>query len=329
MKTIYWGMIGVGNVTEKKSAPAFSKIPNSKLVAVCSRTFLRAKDYAQANNIEKVYEHVDDIISDSALDIIYIATPPDTHYELTTKALKAGKSVYVEKPMALSLEQAIQMNELAKATGNKLFVAFYRRSLSYFDKVKALLEEGVIGKVLSVSIQLIRPPHESDLNPETHTWRINKEIGGEGYFSDLAPHTFDILDYLIGPVVQASGSSVNIAGNYVVPDTVHAIWQHENGVLGTGSWIFSSSVQSQKDQVTIIGTAGEIRFSSFDFKPIDCATEKGTEHFPLEQPLHIQQPLIETIVGDLLGYDVCPSTGDSALRTTQIIDYILRSKRNS
>lgn len=323
METINWGMIGVGNVTEVKSGPAFYKTPHSALLAVTSRTKEKAEDYARRHGLPKVYEDVHKLLADPDIDIVYIATPPSTHKEYALQAIRAGKPVYVEKPMAMSLVEAKEMYDAAEQKGISLFVAFYRRALPYFSQVKQWIDEGKIGKVLTVSIRMVRAPNPSDLDPDMHTWRIKKEIGGEGYFVDLAPHTLDIIDYIISPIADVNGYAVNLAGNYEVPDGVCASWKHDNGVLGTGIWTFSGVNETREDQIIITGTLGEMRFSTFDFSPITWITPSGTQFFDFEKPAHIQQALIESIVKELRGEGHCLSTGESALRTTAVIEKIL------
>lgn len=324
MEMIKWGMVGVGDVTEVKSGPALYKTLNSRLIAVVSRTKEKAEDYARRHAVPKVYGDVATLLEDPEIDIVYIATPPSTHKNYALQVMQAGKPVYVEKPMAMSLKEATIMHDTAKKTGISLFVAFYRRALPYFTRIKRLVDDGKIGTILTVSVRLMRPPQPSDLSPDSHTWRINREIGGEGYFADMAPHTFDILDYIIGPIVDVYGKATNLAGNYTVSDSVNASWQHQRGVLGTGVWSFSTIKEAAEDHVIITGTAGEIRFSTFDFSPITWITPAGVQFFDFEKPKHIQQALIETIVQEMRGEGNCPSTGESALRTTAVMEKILR-----
>ena len=118
MQDINWGMIGCGNVTEKKSgAPAINKVPHSKLVAVMARKPERAMDYAQRHGVAKWYDNVDDLINDPDVNAIYIATPPDVHLAYATKAMQAGKPVYVEKPMARNFAECEAMNRVSRETG--------------------------------------------------------------------------------------------------------------------------------------------------------------------------------------------------------------------
>ncbi|WP_224732702.1 Gfo/Idh/MocA family protein [Francisella sp. SYW-9] len=102
MKEVRWGIIGCGKVTEVKSGPAFYKVKGSKLVAVMRRDVELAKNYAKRHNVPKYYDNADDLINDIDVNAVYIATPPSSHKEYTIKAAKAGKAVYVEKPMAIN-----------------------------------------------------------------------------------------------------------------------------------------------------------------------------------------------------------------------------------
>src|SRR5512133_2986829 len=102
MDEIRWGMIGSGDVAERKSGPAFDQIEHSRLVAGAGRTPERVRDYAQSHGISRWYDNAQALINDPDVDAVYIATPPDSHAEYTIQAARAGKPVYVEKPMARS-----------------------------------------------------------------------------------------------------------------------------------------------------------------------------------------------------------------------------------
>ncbi|MFH1000128.1 MAG: Gfo/Idh/MocA family oxidoreductase, partial [Bacteroidota bacterium] len=101
MKEIKWGILGCGNVTEVKSGPAFQQIKGSEIVAVMRRDAAKAADYALRHGVNIWYSNAEELIADEKVNAVYIATPPDTHAFYTLKALEAGKTVYVEKPMAI------------------------------------------------------------------------------------------------------------------------------------------------------------------------------------------------------------------------------------
>lgn len=203
MKTVNWGIVGCGNVCERKSGPAMYKTPHSALAAVMRRDAEKVADFARRHNVPKSYTDAAALIADPEVDIVYVATPPGTHRELAVQALEAGKPVYVEKPMAMNHAECLEMIAAAEKAGQKLFVAYYRRALPCFLKVKELLDGGSVGQPLTAEVRLLRPERPEDRDPARLPWRLRREVGGEGYFHDLAPHTLDILDFLLGEITDA------------------------------------------------------------------------------------------------------------------------------
>ncbi|MDN4501552.1 Gfo/Idh/MocA family oxidoreductase [Alteromonadaceae bacterium BrNp21-10] len=320
---INWGIIGVGDVCEVKSAPAMNLIENSQLLAVMRRNGALAKDYAQRHYVPKWYDDADALIADPDINAIYIATPPDAHMPMVLKAAAAGKAVYVEKPMARNHAECLNMIEHCQQTNVPLYVAYYRRCLPHFVKVKSIIEEGIIGDVRHVNIRLNQSVAPQLLENMDNHWRVNAAISGGGYFHDLASHQLDFLDYALGPIQQAQGIITNQAGHYQAPDMVSASFQFESGVIGTGSWCFNSGTSAQCDITEIIGSKGRLQYPSFGAGEVHLETDtqgKQLLEFPL--PKHIQQPLIQTIVDDLLGQGTCPSSGISAARTNWVMEQI-------
>lgn len=324
-KEIKWGMIGCGNVTEKKSGPAFSKVPHSELVAVMARNPEIAADYAQRHGVPKWYSDVDTLINDPEVNAIYIATPPDVHLNYATRAMKAGKAVYVEKPMARNAAECEAMNQISRETGVPLFVAYYRRALPYFLKLKELVEQKVVGDIRLVTVQIHYQAYAEEVGENAQPrWRVNPQISGGGHFHDLASHQFDFLEYLLGPIKSAQGISRNQAGLYEADDIVVANFEFESGILGTGSWCYTLNREQRLDEGQIIGSKGKIIFSFFEKFHIKVLTAEGEEEYYLPYPEHVQQPLIETIVQELRGEGTCPSTGQTGARANAIMDQITK-----
>ncbi len=167
-KKICWGIIGCGNVTEKKSGPAFQKAQNSELIAVMRRNAKLAKDYAKRHNVPKWYSDAESLINDPDVDAVYIATPPSSHKKYTIAVAGAGKPVYVEKPMALNYLECQEMINACEKANIPQFVALYRRALPRFLKVKQLLDSGAIGDIRAVNISLYQPPSAKDLKGENN-----------------------------------------------------------------------------------------------------------------------------------------------------------------
>lgn len=322
MQIVRWGIIGCGDVTEVKSGPAFSKIPHSQLVAVMRRDAAKAQDYARRHGVPRWYDDAQALIHDPEVDAVYVATPPGSHHEYTLRVAAAGKPVYVEKPMALNYTQCREMIAACEQAQVPLFVAYYRRRLPAFLKVKELVATGAIGAVRFVTIQLYQPP-QPNLQPENLPWRVQPELAGGGLFFDLAPHQLDILDYILGPIAAASGQTANQANLYSAEDLVTAQFQFESGALGSGTWCFTVAPEQRTDRMEIIGSQGKITFAAFDKIPVRLETAAGTQDFDLPPPPHIQQPFIQTIVEQLTGQGECPSTGVTAARTAWVMDQIV------
>ena len=319
-------MIGCGNVTERKSgAPAINNVPHSQLIAVMARNIDKAIDYAQRHNVPKYYNSADDLINDPEVNAIYIATPPDVHLEYTKKALRAGKPVYVEKPMARSYAECEEMNQVSRQTGVPLFVAYYRRTLPYFLQLKDLIDQKAIGDIRLINIILHWQAYNEEVgeNPKPK-WRVFPEISGGGHFHDLAAHQFDFLEYAFGPVKNASGIARNQAHLYNADDIVIANFEFESGILGTGSWCYTVNKEQRVDQSQIIGSEGKISFSFFEPNTIKVETAEGIKEYNLPYPPHVQQPLLETIVKELRGEGKCPSTGETGARSNWIMDMITK-----
>jgi predicted dehydrogenase len=322
---IRWGILGVGNVCEVKSAPAMQLIPNSKIVAEMRRNGEKAKDYAARHQVPKWYDDAQQLIDDPEVNAIYIATPPNGHLELCTLAAKAGKPVYVEKPMARTYVECQEMIRICERLQVPLYVAYYRRRLPHFLKIKELMDAGAIGEIRTVHIDLKEALNPGLVAGSEENWRIDPEIAGGGYFFDLASHQIDLLDFFFGKIKHASGFSSNQGKAYDAEDIVVGNFVFENGILGSGNWCFTSAVNSRIDQIQIFGSTGKISFETFGKGEFLLEVDgKKAEKFSFELPKHIQQSLIETIVGDLLGTDNCPSTGSSAARTNWVMDELTK-----
>ena len=323
MKILKWGFIGCGEVTEIKSGPVFNEIEGSSIYAVMSRNEQRARSYAERHHVPKWYTDPLELIEDPDVNAIYVATPPSSHATYAIMAMHAGKPVYVEKPLAASYEDCVRINRISEQTGVPCFVAYYRRYLPYFNKVKQMIRSGVIGKVVNVQIRFAVPPRAEDLQRDALPWRLQPEIAGGGYFYDLAPHQFDLLQEFFGVITEASGICTNRAGLYQAEDTVNACFQFESGLTGSGSWCFVAHESAKEDFIEIIGDRGKLYFSVFDFRPIQLYTEKGLETLTVPNPPYVQLPIIQSVVDHLQGKGLCECSSVSATPVNWVIDRIL------
>lgn len=320
---VNWGFIGCGEATEKKSGPAFSQIPGSTVVAVMSRDIAKAKSYALRHGIKRWYSDAQELVDDPEVNAVYIATPPSSHATFAIMAMKAGKAVYIEKPMAATYEDCARINRISEQTGMPCFVAYYRRYLPYFQKVKELLRNGEIGNIINVQIRFAQPPRALDYNTKNLPWRVQSDISGGGYFYDLAPHQLDLLQDMFGVILEAQGYTSNRGGLYEVEDTLSACFKFENGLPGSGSWCFVAHESASEDRIEVIGDKGMLSFSVYTFDPIVMHTEKGIETFDIPNPQFVQLPLIQSVVEHLQKKSVCICDNISATPTNWVMDKIL------
>lgn len=316
MNTIRWGIIGCGDVTEKKSGPGFQKAQGSELVAVMRRNREKAADYARRHGVPTWYDDATALIEDPQVDAVYIATHPNSHRDYALQVIAAGKPVYIEKPMGFNREQGQEIVEAGRTAGVPVFVAYYRRAMEKYVRIQELLHEGAIGDIRFVRVLV----HQRSM-VESATdlpWRLRRELSGGGLIMDVGSHGLDLLDYYLGPIAAVDGFSGNLSGNAPVEDTVSGAWVFESGVHGSGTWCFDS--YTDQDRIEITGTQGRIGFSVLDVPaPVTVETTHGTELLQFDAPEHVQQPLIQTVVDDLLGRGSCPSTAESAARTDLVL----------
>lgn len=323
---IRWGIIGCGDVTEKKSGPAFNKVPGSALVAVMRRDADKAKDYAERHAVPKWYTDAAQLINDPEVDAIYVATPPGSHEMYAVAALQAGKPVYVEKPMSVDLASCIRIKELADALGGKLCIAHYRRALPMFLAIKELVTGGTIGEIRTVRISLLQKDKSAGTAASATNWRVDPALAGAGLFYDLAPHQLDLVLYFFGNPLAFHGISANQAGLYKAEDVVTGVMELPNKILFTGQWCYTVGEGSEEDLFEIIGSKGKISFPVFGY---DVKIRKGLteEVLHFDPPEHIQQPMITKWVRYLSGKGENPCPAADAIESMKIMQAFAYGKK--
>ena len=322
MDTVRWGIIGCGDVTEVKSGPGFQKAEGSALVAVMRRDRAKAEDYARRHNVPRAYDRAGDLIADPEVDAVYVATPPSTHCELALRAAAAGKPCLVEKPMAMNHGECLRMVDAFRSAGVPLWVAYYRRALPRYVAVRDLLAGGAIGRVTSVRVEVMDRLATRD---EAAAWRFDPAIAGAGLLLDVGSHSVDLLDHLVGEIVEVAGFPVNTGGTYGTEDVTAASFLMAGGVVGTGIWNFNAD--GKRDGMVFTGSLGELRVPLFHEADIVVSTAQGETVYPIRNPAHVHQPLIQTIVDELRGRGRCESTGESGARATRVLDLCLAGAR--
>ena len=362
-----WGIIGVGDVCEVKSGPAFQKCNGSKLVAVMRRTGALAKDFAERHGVQKWYDDVDALLGDDDINCVYIATPPGSHLEIAVKVAEAGKPAYVEKPLARNAPETRQIIDAFASRGVPLFAAYYRRGQPKFVRAREIVQGGELGTVTSLSYTMTRPPFVlgGDVGGGGEAarlpWRFRAEHSGGGLIMDVGCHTLDIIDFIVGPLRDVGGAASSTGVTpYAVEDAVSVSATFGTGATASLSWTFAGPPGSGEDLITVRGTRGEMKLSTFgkddpvvlskDATAADAggaggsgggggaATVAGagdwisgkaggdalrTQELFFDAPEHAHQPLVQLVVDDLRGVGTCPSKGDNALRCAETLDAVL------
>ena len=312
-------MVGCGSVTELKSAPAYQQTPGFVLQAVASRTPAKAADYARRHGVPDVYDDPSALIHAPGIDAVYVATPPDSHERYGLEVARAGKICCIEKPLAPSYAACVALRDAFRERGLPLFVAYYRRSLPRFQKVREWLESGLIGEPRAALWTFAKPANDLDRSGGAN-WRTDAAAAPGGYFDDLASHGLDLLTYLLGDVEAAVGLSTNQQGLYSAKDAVTGSWLHQSGVVGSGSWTFGA--RERIDRVELFGSDGKITFSVFGEVPLTLRGRTDDEIF-IDNPKHIQRFHVLNMQRHLAGEMTHPSTGDSATHTAWVMSKIL------
>ena len=319
MESIRWGFIGCGKVVQTKSGPAFATTPNSEIYAVMRRNIEEAKESALTLGAKKWYNSAREIANDPDVDAVYIATPPGLHYEQAKICCEAKKPTYIEKPFARNYEEALEITKMFEEAGVPLYIAHYRRALPKFLKIKEIIDSGRIGKICEADFRLNRKYNYDEIH---NTWLYNAELSGGGKFYDIAPHSIDIMVYLLGNFTKLYGMATNNNPEYDVEDIVVMSFKTEKGVLGTAN--FNAISLDKKDKMTLYGGRGKIEFSMHGDDDIIITTEAGEERIEIKNPKVIQENMIGEVVKAILtGEHGNTCTAREALETYRIMDAVL------
>ena len=253
--TLKIGIIGAGSIVRHRHLPETQLNPHAEVGAVCDIVEARAKELAAEYGC-KAYTDYQDLVQDPDLDAVIVAATNTTHAEMTIAALKAGKDVMCEKPMATTLEDARAMVQTARETGRKLMIAHNQRLEPANVKAREILQSGKLGKVLTFTSVFGHPGSEAWAIDGAKTWFYKKDISGLGVLGDLAIHKLDLLRWLIDDnYIEATGMMGTLSKTYPdgtpidVEDNAICVLRTEKGALGTmiASWSYQ-----KEDNSTVI-----------------------------------------------------------------------------
>ncbi|SNY93943.1 Predicted dehydrogenase [Cohaesibacter sp. ES.047] len=290
---VRWGILGCGDVTEVKSGPALQKVDRSEVHSVMRRDQDKAADYARRHGVPDWTSDASALLANPDLDAIYIATPPNSHKDYAIAALRAGKDVLLEKPMGMTPDECAAIEAVVQETGRKLCVAYYRRALSRFEKMRKLVQSGAIGEVRLIEVRHF-------LTAETkpgQAWKLDEDTGGGGYFVDVQSHTLDWLTYVFGAPRAATGLKKHQSKLYPAEDLVTYLLDFET-ISAVG--LCAYAISEEEEKVMIHGDKGSVSMSFFSACPIELRLDGTVATLEYPDPEHVHQPFIERVIAHFL-----------------------------
>ena len=312
MNPVSWLVVGIGDITTKRVLPAILAEPRSCLAGIVTRNPEKAAPYGV-----RAWVNLDDALDHSDADAVYVATPVSLHAPQTIASLRAGKHVLCEKPMALDYAEACSMQTAAEQTGRLLGIAYYRRMYPKVNRALELIGAGAIGRVVFAEAT----SHDWLDAKGARNWLTDPKLAGGGPLYDIASHRIDLMNYLFGKPVRATGHLSTLVQRIDVEDNATVLIEYENGVRGMVDVRWHSHVP--RDEFRIRGTDGEI-----DLTPLNGPSlihPGGEENLPPHQNLHY--PCLENFVTAVLEKAPLRSTGESALPAAWITEHALKPAR--
>ena len=304
---VNWVVVGIGDIAIRRVIPAIQAEPRSALYGLVTRDPAKAAPFGAVH----VWTSLEPALADRDVHCVYIATPVFLHAPQTIAALRAGKHVLCEKPMAMDVAEARAMVDAAKETGKTLGVSYYRRTYPKVARGKQLLDAGVIGK--PVMAELTSHGWFDGTGPRS--WLVDPAKSGGGPLFDIASHRIDLLNFLFGEPKSVTAQLSNAVHRYAVEDNATVMIEYASGVRGIVDVRWHSKMD--RDECRFRGTEGELDLSPLNSP--DLVFPGGRENVPAHANLHY--PMIENFVDAILGKAALVSTGESALWTTWVIDH--------
>ncbi|HUG53265.1 MAG TPA: Gfo/Idh/MocA family oxidoreductase [Vicinamibacteria bacterium] len=293
MGELCWGLIGCGDISNKRVAPALRETAGSSLVAVARARAELAAEFARRHGALRWYADWKDLLKDPEIDAVYVATPVRWHVEQAVAAAEAGKHVLCEKPMAMEVAECERMIAAARAARVRLGVAYYRHHYPVVERLRALLRSGEIGRPVFAQVQAFE---HFDPGPDhPRAWLLRKSLSGGGPMMDFGCHRLEVLLDLLGPVEEVDGfPSKALFPDREVEDTCVARLGFRQGAQAVLT-VTHAALES-RDLVEVFGSAGSLSVPVLNEGRVRVVTPAGAreEHHPA--PANLHQPLVGDFV---------------------------------
>jgi 1,5-anhydro-D-fructose reductase (1,5-anhydro-D-mannitol-forming) len=304
-----WLVVGIGDITTRRVIPAIQAEPRSNLYGVVSRDRAKGAQYS-----DRVWTDMAEALLDRAVDAVYVATPVFLHAPQSIAALRAGKHVLCEKPVAMNYGEAAGMVSVAEETGRTLGIAYYRRMYPKLQRARELLAEGKIGRPVLAEINC----HDwFQAQPGHRDWLLDPKQSGGGPLYDIASHRIDVLNFLFGKPVRVSGHLSNMVRGFAVEDCATVMIDYESGVRGIVDVRWHS--RTPRDEFRVIGVDGEMVLTPLSGPQLSYPG--AIEDLPAHPNLHY--PCVENFVAAVLDGTHLYASGESSIWTDWVTERAL------
>ena len=294
------GIIGCGWVTEARHLPALRRLKGAEVVAFSDISTERLNKVASLFHVKDRYSDYQQLLRDRSIDAVAVCVPTQHHAEVALSALDAGKHVFIEKPLALQLEQSKQLIERARKSSCKVMVGFNMRWHRLVRQSREIIGGGSLGP-LELMRTVLTARHETV--PE---WRKRRQLGG-GVLFELAVHHFDLWRFLLRSEVEEI-LATSRSGPWD-DETATVTARMANGVLVTSAF---SERTNENNEIDIYGQAGRLHVSCYHFDGLECFSSSsfpGDGRTRLRQTAHALKELPRGIWGMRKGGDFLASYG--------------------
>ncbi len=312
---VKWVVAGVGDIARKRVIPAILEHPESELYGVVTRDARKAEAYPGVH----AWTALDDALRDDAVNAVYIATPVALHAPYAIAALRAGKHVLCEKPMAMNYGEAQAMTAVAAEARTLLGVAYYRRLYPKLLRLRELLRDGAIGKPV-----LAEAHCHNWLDTGDRGWLLDPALAGGGPLYDVACHRIDVFNFLFGAPAKVAALLSNAVHQVAVEDSATVSIDYADGVRGIVDVRWNSRIV--RDEFRVICTEGEIDLTSLNGPQLRVRTLGGERIEELPPHANLHYPLVANFVCAISGSAALTCTAGDAVQTDWVIEQAARPR---
>jgi predicted dehydrogenase len=319
-KRIQWALIGCGDISERRVAPALVALPEAELISVSRKRSGLAETFARRFDVPKWFESWEEQIRDPEIDAVYVATPVNLHEKQVIRSAEAGKHVLCEKPMAMNRHACQRMIDACHENGVKLGVAYYRHFYPVLEEVKQIIQKDEIGQVTLAQMNGFSSFNRKPDEPRA--WLLDRKQSGGGPMIDFGCHRIEVLVHLFGKEVEVTGVNANLLySDRDVEDTSVAVLKFQSGALALLT--VTHTAEEYQDTLMLYGSKGSIHVPNLNQGHYQVIrSERIVREDVLPPHSNYHQPLIADFNNAILEDREPVVDGETGKRVAAIVDRI-------